>query len=126
MPLYIHTQIHVHIEFVDTISYDYVITIMILFHLQILRVLDNFGCASISLRTFFSHQRLHLQPAIYSVWQNQQSTLLSQLKESGKKLIVGGDGRTDSPGHSAKFGSYTVIELECHAVLDIQLVQVLI
>uniref|UniRef100_A0AAV2JS75 Uncharacterized protein n=1 Tax=Knipowitschia caucasica TaxID=637954 RepID=A0AAV2JS75_KNICA len=31
--------------------------------------------------------------------------------------------RADSPGHSAKYGSYTLMELESEKVLDIQLVQ---
>ena len=30
----------------------------------------------------------------------------------------------DSPGHSAKFGSYTVMELEKKVVIDVELVQV--
>ena len=38
--------------------------------------------------------------------------------------MLGGIGRADSPGHSAKFGSYTVMELKKKAVMDIQLVQV--
>ena len=38
--------------------------------------------------------------------------------------MLGGDGRADSPGHSAKFGSYTTMELQKKAVIDIQLVQV--
>ncbi|KAK7889099.1 hypothetical protein WMY93_024659 [Mugilogobius chulae] len=31
--------------------------------------------------------------------------------------------RADSPGHSAKYGSYTIMELESEKILDIQLVQ---
>ena len=38
--------------------------------------------------------------------------------------MLGGDGRADSPGHSAKFGSYTTMELQKKVVIDIQLVQV--
>ena len=38
--------------------------------------------------------------------------------------MLGGDGRADSPGHSAKFGSYTMMELKKKIVIDIQLVQV--
>lgn len=39
-------------------------------------------------------------------------------------LILGGDGRADSPGHSAEFGTYSMIELNHNVVLDIQIVQV--
>ena len=38
----------------------------------------------------------------------------------GRGLIIGGDGRADSPGHSAKYGSYTVMELEMGVVCIIQ------
>ena len=71
-----------------------------------------------------NHQCSYLQPTIFSVWQRHQLTLLTQLKSTDKKLTSGGDGRADSPGHSAKYGSYTVMELEQHVVLDAQLVQV--
>ena len=37
--------------------------------------------------------------------------------------MLAGDGRADSPGHSAKYGSYTLIELS-NKVVDFQLVQV--
>ncbi len=48
---------------------------------------------------------------------------MRQLKGEKRSLVLGGDGRADSPGHCAKFGSYTMIELKKRIVLDIQLVQ---
>ena len=39
-------------------------------------------------------------------------------------MTIGGDGRADSPGHTAKYGMYTAIELEVNKIIDIQLVQV--
>ena len=47
------------------------------------------------------------QPAISTVWKSQQLPLVSSLKDLQKKLTLSGDGRADSPGHSAKYGSYT-------------------
>lgn len=91
-----------------------------------LHIMSNLKIASISLRTFFNHQLRYLQPAIYSVWKSHQSFLLDELKREKRKLIIGGDGRADSPGHCAKFGSYSVLELKKGAVIDIQLVQVYI
>ena len=41
-----------------------------------------------------------------------------------KKLALSRDGRADSSGHSAKYGSYTVIEMSCNKVVDYRLVQV--
>ena len=39
-------------------------------------------------------------------------------------LHIGGDGRCCSPGHTAKFGSYSVMDLNTSKILDVQLVQV--
>ena len=43
----------------------------------------------------------------------------------GTSLSVGGDGRADSPGHSAKYGSYGLIDLDTNKVIHVQLVQVI-
>ena len=50
--------------------------------------------------------------------------LLKQLRQEKRQLVISGDGRADSPGPSAKFGSYTVMELKKGVVIDVQLVQV--
>lgn len=91
---------------------------------QVIRLLTNMGCASISMRTYFSHQRDYLHPSILSVWKKSQEALLQQVRLEGRGLVIGGDGRADSPGHSAKYGSYSVMELQMGVVLDVQLVQV--
>lgn len=93
---------------------------------QILRVLKAFGCESIDSHTFFDHQRHFLHPSIASIWREHQAKYLKELRKEKRGLILGGDGRADSPGHSAKFGSYTTMELKKKVVLDIQLVQVCI
>ncbi|KAK3705290.1 hypothetical protein QZH41_008177 [Actinostola sp. cb2023] len=46
-----------------------------------------------------------------------------QFKDQEQGLVLAGDGRCDSPGHCAKYGSYTVIEQTMNRVLDFQLVQ---
>ena len=88
-----------------------------------LRVVKIINCCCISPGTFFRHQRQYLQPAICSLWKSEQLALLTNLRDQ-KKLALSGDGRADSPGHSAKYGSYTVIEMSCNKVLDYKLVQV--
>ena len=46
------------------------------------------------------------------------------MKECNHSLVLSGDGRADSPGHSAKYGSYTVLEMSCNEVIHFSLVQV--
>ena len=89
-----------------------------------LRVFQTLNCSSISRKTFFRHQSRYLQPAIYHVWSQQQNALLEEMKAQKKKLTIGGDGRADSPGHSAKYGTYSLLELSCNKIIDFQLVQV--
>ena len=64
-----------------------------------------------------------LEPATISVWKEQQVNLLANCPSEGP-ITIGGSGRADSPGHSAKFGSYEIIDLETNKVIHIELVQV--
>ena len=49
--------------------------------------------------------------------------LLEKVRLSGQKVVLGGDGRCDSPGHSAKYCSYSLIDLENSKILEMHLVQ---
>ena len=50
--------------------------------------------------------------------------MIGVLQAFDEPLSLGGDGRCDSPGHSAKYGAYTFMDLEHNVVLDVQLEQV--
>ena len=91
---------------------------------KVMRMLRFYECVSISEATYFAHQSKFLQPSIFTVWNQNQALLFKELRKEKRPLIIG-DGRADSPGHSAKFGSYTFMELKNKAVIDIQLVQVM-
>ncbi|CAM4713355.1 unnamed protein product [Leuciscus chuanchicus] len=75
-----------------------------------------------SYRQFRIHCRNFIEPAVLHKWKNDQAAVLQQLSTDGS-AILGGDMRADSPGHSAKFGSYTMMDLNKNTVIDIQLVQ---
>ena len=90
---------------------------------KFLRVLNHMGVSAISSRTFFWHQKSILFKALDQLWNDRQTWLLSSLQTS-QEIVCVGDGRADSPGHSAKYGCYTLIELKEKAVIDIQIVQV--
>ena len=87
-------------------------------------MLSNLNCSTITSKTFFRHQKCYLQPAISLTWERQQRKLISELLEEKKGLVLGGDGRADSPGHSAKYGSYSIVDLNRNKVVDMKLVQV--
>jgi len=88
-----------------------------------LRVFDTIGIVSISESTFKKHSREYLQPTVYQVWKTEQEKLFHCLQSMSGKLEIGGDGRADSPGHCAKYGSYTTLETRINKVIDVQLVQ---
>lgn len=79
------------------------------------------NCATISRRTFFNHQAIFLHTAVTRVWTEQQSSMLTQLQLEDEPLILRGDGRSDSPGFSAK---YAFMDISHNVVLNMELVQV--
>ena len=80
--------------------------------------------ACISERTFYRHTRFYVNPVVIQEWRNHQQQLLDDLAEREGGLVVAGDGRCDSPGYCAKFGSFTFMEQQINRVVDFQLVQV--
>ena len=69
---------------------------------KVLRLLNHMQVACISDRTYYRHQSRFLESA---VWEVKQFRLLAECRAKGDSLDIGGDGRADSPGHSAKYGS---------------------
>ena len=51
--------------------------------------------------------------------------MFAKLKATGNTLVISGDGRHDSMGHSAKFGAYTIFCCTLPLVIHFALVQVL-
>ena len=91
---------------------------------KVLRILKHMNVPTICYSTFMNHQKKYLHTAVQRTYQQQQSTLLNNIKAEGRELIVGGDGRCDSPGHSVKYGTYSIMDAEQNKILDSQLVQV--
>ena len=91
---------------------------------KVLRMLSHLKVACFTDRTFYYHQKRYLQPAVVSVWETKQSVLLAQYKAAGTPFTIGGNGRADSPGHSANYSSYRIIDLTTNEFIRIQSVQV--
>ena len=89
-----------------------------------LRVLDMMHIPVFDDSTYFRHCRLFIHPTIYSFWTDHQDKLVQRLAEMEGGLVLAGDARSDSPGHSAKYNSYTFMETRINKVVDIQLIQV--
>ena len=74
--------------------------------------------------TYYRHIKSYVNPTIIQQWKAHQQQLFNSLSSQDNGLVLAGDGRCDSPGYSAKFGSYTLLEQQKNRVLDFQLVQV--
>ena len=69
-------------------------------------------------KTFYKIQNMYLFPVINEAWEAEQNSVFSELEI--EYLWLSGDCRCDSPGHSAKYGTYTMID----QLSDFQIVQV--
>lgn len=87
-----------------------------------LQLFSNMNIMCISERTFRNIQCSYLITAVRNVWMEYQTAAL-QLCE-GRDVKVGGDARCCSPGHSAKYGSYSLMDLESGMILAVELIQV--
>ncbi|KAL3873816.1 hypothetical protein ACJMK2_028655 [Sinanodonta woodiana] len=90
---------------------------------KVLRVMHHMCIPVIHLSTFMTHQRVLLTPTINKVWKAHQDRVFGELQSLHQPIAIAGDGRCDSPGHSAMFGAYSVLEVNLGKVLDIELVQ---
>ena len=72
---------------------------------------------------FYSIQDRYLFPVIHYTWQEEQRQVIESI--CSKDIVyLNGDGRCDSPGHNAKYGTYTLMDNDSGKVAAISLVQV--
>ncbi|KAK7475684.1 hypothetical protein BaRGS_00033055 [Batillaria attramentaria] len=90
---------------------------------KVFRFLHHFNVAAISDDAFFDHQSAFVCPSIDMVWHRFRNEYITFMRERCQPLVLGGDGRADTPGHSAKFGTYSLLDMDIMKVVDVQLVQ---
>ena len=72
---------------------------------------------------YYKTQKTILFPVVEQTWIKSQSAVLKQMKQSSS-VDVCGDGRCDSPGHSAKYGTYTLMDEKTNLIIEFSVVQV--
>jgi hypothetical protein len=75
---------------------------------QTVEFLNQMNIATASKKTFYRIQGEVVNPIIWSTWMEMRSNLWDQLREC--EMTVTGDGQFDSPGFSAYYCFYTVVE----------------
>ncbi|XP_042142164.1 uncharacterized protein LOC115323759 [Ixodes scapularis] len=88
---------------------------------RVLRLLGSIAVAVIHKTQFFKVQRCLVFPAATKVWKTEQTVLLTSICGTG--LHLAGDGRADSPGYSAKYGTYSLLETNINKILHYEVVQ---
>nr|XP_022344857.1 uncharacterized protein LOC111137607 isoform X2 [Crassostrea virginica] len=71
----------------------------------------------LSKSTFYRMQRHYIVPSVREHWIDHQNSVLEDFR--GLDLVILGDGRMDSPGHSAQYCSYTFMEYTTKKILCI-------
>ena len=67
--------------------------------------------------TFYKIQKKLVIPAIHRVFTTQRQFLYDDVRDQGKINLLG-DGRCDSPGYNAKYGTYTIMDNKTGKIID--------
>lgn len=79
------------------------------------------GLSIISNNTFTRFQKHCAAPVVKEIWEEMNSLITAILRQYDD-LCLCGDGRNDSPGHSARYCVYTLMEHASKVVVDMAVV----
>jgi solute carrier family 8 (sodium/calcium exchanger) len=85
------------------------------------RLLQFWGVQSFAPCTFFAHQSKFLYQAVHNIWEEESIDALASLDNVAH---LSGDARSDSMGHCAKYGSYSLHDTEHNAIVWTELIVV--
>ena len=74
-------------------------------------------------RTFYKIQQTRIFPIVNAYYSQNQTVVAEILRQQGP-LVLSGDGRCDSPGYSAKYCTYSLIDNATGLIIDNSVVQV--
>ncbi len=75
------------------------------------------GIGFISQATFTRLQRLYIIPEVEHIWEQMKTEIWGIFAD--ESIILCGDGRMDSPGHSAKYCVYVLMEQFLNGIVDL-------
>ena len=82
---------------------------------KIRQFVSFFNLAFLGKTAFYNMESNYLLPAVDRAWTDEKSKVLNDAKVDGY-INLNGDGRCDSPGYSAKYGTYTMMNDEAKIV----------
>ena len=72
-------------------------------------------------RHYYDIQSEYVYPVVHTTYVRQREAVVEYLR--GSQLHLSGDGRCDSPGYSAKYCAYTLMDSATDLILDYSLLQ---
>ncbi|XP_044127705.1 uncharacterized protein LOC122921637 [Bufo gargarizans] len=91
--------------------------------LKIKMFFDIINIFMISRSTHYRYQPKYIFPSIHEEWQQERAKIVSALGRS--PVCLAGDGQSDSPGFSAKYCIYTMMETDQGKIVDFSVVQII-
>ena len=85
---------------------------------QIVSFFEHLRCACPGRTSMHNLSGDVIHKVVYKYWLNMRASLLQARKESSSPLHIGGDGTYDSPGFSARYCNYVVMDLSTKHILD--------
>ena len=79
------------------------------------------GLSLISESTFLRFQKHCAAPVVEEVWRDMNN-VVKQVFKAYEDICLCGDGRNDSPGHSARYCVYTLMEHFTNAIIDFEVI----
>ncbi|CAB4019001.1 Hypothetical predicted protein, partial [Paramuricea clavata] len=71
---------------------------------------------------FNQYQQLYIIPTINEFWEQHKQQVWNE--KAGKDVILSGDGRNDSPGHSAQYCTYSLADMQDNTIIQMNVVDV--
>ncbi|XP_028408273.1 uncharacterized protein LOC114530875 [Dendronephthya gigantea] len=89
---------------------------------KVLNMFRHMGLVGMCNESYYRHQGKMLFPTIFLHWEDYRRKILGRL-QALESLVISGDGRHDSMGHSAKYGAYTIFCCTSAEIIDFSLIQ---
>ncbi|XP_065902251.1 uncharacterized protein [Dysidea avara] len=88
---------------------------------SIANLADVLNLAMFCEKRYYDFQNKYMYPVVHTTYTRQQEAIVEYLR--GSQLHLSGDGCCDSPGYSAKYCTYTLMDSATDLILDYSLLQ---
>jgi hypothetical protein len=84
----------------------------------VLEFFKQLNIASCCRSTMYTYQKMYVNQVVYNYWIKMQTAILEGILRSGRLLSLTGDGQFDSPGFTARYCFYTLVNSRTKQVVD--------